>query len=67
MSVSPAVRKSPNSSLSRRKSECQELGALPRTMKARGRPGDTALQRHATFFDDNGERAVDVAECARGL
>ena len=36
-------------------------------MKARSRPGDTTLQRHASFFDDNGDRAVDVAECTRGL
>ena len=67
MSVSTAVRKSPNSSLSRRKSEGQESSALPRTLKARSRPGDTTLQRHASFFDDNGDRAVDVAECTRGL
>jgi len=68
MSYSTAVRKSsPNSSLSRRKSEGQESGALPRTLKARSRLGDTALQRHASFFDDNGDRAIDVAECTRGL
>jgi peroxygenase len=40
---------------------------LPRTLKARSRPGDTTLQRHASFFDDNGDRGVDVAECALGL
>jgi peroxygenase len=40
---------------------------LPRTLKARSRRGDTALQRHVSFFDDNGDRAVDVAECTRGL
>jgi hypothetical protein len=40
---------------------------LPLTMKARSRPGDTTLQRHASFFDDNGDRKVDVAECTRGL
>ena len=51
----------------RRKSGGQESGALPRTLKARSRPGDTTLQRHASFFDDNGDRAVDVAECTRGL
>ena len=67
MSVSKAVPKSPKSSPSRRKSEAQESGALPRTLKARSRPGDTTLQRHASFFDDNGDRAVDVAECTRGL
>ena len=36
-------------------------------MKARSRPADTTLQRHASFFDDNGDRGVDVAECTRGL
>jgi hypothetical protein len=36
-------------------------------LKARSRPGDTTLQRHASFFDDNGDRSVDVAECVRGL
>jgi hypothetical protein len=40
---------------------------LPRTLKARSRPADTTLQRHASFFDDNGDRGVDVAECTRGL
>ena len=41
--------------------------ALPRTLKARSRPGDTTLQRHASFFDDDGDRGIDVAECTRGL
>jgi len=67
MSASTAIRKSPNSSLSRRKSEGQVSRELPRTLKARSLPGDTTLQRHASFFDDNGDRAVDVAECTRGL
>jgi len=40
---------------------------LPRTLKARSRPTDTTLQRHVSFFDDNGDRGVNVAECARGL
>lgn len=40
---------------------------LPRTLKARSRPGDTTLQRHVSFFDDDGDRGVGVAECARGL
>ena len=40
---------------------------LPRTLKARSRRGDTTLQRHASFFDDNGDRGVGVGECARGL
>jgi len=39
----------------------------PRTLKARSRPGDTTLQRHVSFFDDDGDRGVGVAECARGL
>jgi hypothetical protein len=40
---------------------------LPRTLKARSRPADTTLQRHASFFDDDGDRGVDLAECTRGL
>jgi len=40
---------------------------LPRTLKVRSRATDTTLQRHVSFFDDNGDRGVDVAECARGL
>jgi hypothetical protein len=36
-------------------------------MKARSRSTDTTLQRHVSFFDDNGDRSVDVAECTRGL
>jgi peroxygenase len=67
MSVSKAVPKSPKSLPFHRKSDGQALGALPRTLKARSRPGDTALQRHTSFFDDNGDRAVDVVECTRGL
>lgn len=51
----------------RRKLENRKSGALPRTLKARSRDGDTTLQRHASFFDDNGDRGVDVAECTRGL
>lgn len=67
MSASTAIPKSPNSSLSRRKSEGQVSRALPRPLKARSLPGDTTLQRHASFFDDNGDRAIDAAECTRGL
>ena len=67
MSVPKAARKSSRSLPARRKSEAQESGALPRTLKARSRAGDTTLQRHASFFDDNGDRGVDVAECTRGL
>ncbi len=40
---------------------------LPRTLKARSRSTDTTLQRHVSFFDDNGDRGVDVAKCTRGL
>ena len=51
----------------RRKAGPDEAAALPRTLKARSRPADTTLQRHVSFFDDNGDRGVNVAECARGL
>ena len=67
MRVSNAVPKRPNSSPGRRKPGVQASGALPRTLAARSRPGDTALQRHVSFFDDDGDRGVGVAECARGL
>ncbi len=67
MSASSAVRKPGSSSPSRRNSKGRESRELPRTLKARSRPGDTTLQRHASFFDDNSDRAVDVAECTRGL
>jgi hypothetical protein len=40
---------------------------LPRTLKARSRAADTTLQRHVSFFDDDGDRGVGVAECTRGL
>ncbi len=40
---------------------------LPRTLKARSRRTDTTLQRHASFFDDDGDRGIGLAECARGL
>jgi len=42
-------------------------GALPRTLRARSRASDTTLQRHLSFFDDNGDRGVGLAECTRGL
>lgn len=67
MSASAAVRKSTGSSPSGRKPESMESRALPRTLKARSRPGDTTLQRHVSFFDDDGDRAVGVTECTRGL
>ena len=40
---------------------------MPPTLKARSRATDTTLQRHASFFDDDGDRGVGVAECTRGL
>lgn len=67
MNAATIVRKRPNSRRPRRLSEHSDSGGLPRTLKARSRPGDTTLQRHASFFDDDGDRSVDVAECARGL
>jgi hypothetical protein len=52
---------------SRRKAASAAVGTLPRTLRARSRATDTPLQRHVSFFDDNGDRGVDVAECTRGL
>ena len=52
---------------SRRKAGGDDGRVLPRTLKARSRPTDTTLQRHVSFFDDNGDRGVSVVECARGL
>jgi peroxygenase len=57
----------PGSASSRHRTEDREHGVLPRTMKARSRSTDTTLQRHASFFDDDGDRSVDVAKCTRGL
>jgi peroxygenase len=67
MSVPKASLKSRKSPRNPRDAEGPESDVLPRTLKARSRRGDTALQRHVSFFDDNGDRAVDVAECTRGL
>jgi peroxygenase len=67
MSVPKASPKSHTSPRNPRDAEGSESDVLPRTLKARSRRGDTALQRHVSFFDDNGDRAVDVAECTRGL
>src|SRR5512141_3284176 len=67
MKIPKAGPKSAKSTPARRKAEGQASGTVPRTLKARSRPGDTTLQRHASFFDDNGDRCVDVAECTRGL
>jgi len=51
----------------RRKAGVKEAGALPRTLRARSRASDTTLQRHLSFFDDDGDRGVGLAECTRGL
>lgn len=51
----------------RRKAGGKAAGALPRTLRARSRASDTTLQRHLSFFDDNGDRGVGLAECTRGL
>lgn len=67
MSVPKTAPKSSSSLPAHRKAERRASGALPRTLKARSRPDDTTLQRHASFFDDNGDRGVGVAECASGL
>jgi len=67
MKTNKATPKPAKSTPARTKAKGAESGMLPLTMKARSRPGDTTLQRHASFFDDNGDRQVDVAECTRGL
>jgi hypothetical protein len=67
MKVPKAAPKSRKSSPARRVAGGQRSGLLPRTLKARSRPGDTTLQRHASFFDDDGDRVIGIAECARGL
>ena len=67
MRVSKAALKPSKSPRGRRKPDRQESGALARTLRARSRSADTTLQRHASFFDDNGDRRIDFAECTRGL
>jgi peroxygenase len=67
MKIPSATPKRAKPASSRTRAKGAEPGMLPRTMKARSRPGDSALQRHASFFDDDGDRSVDVAECTRGL
>lgn len=67
MKVAQAAPKARKSSPARRVAEGRRSGLLPRTLKARSRPGDTTLQRHASFFDDDGDRLIGIAECARGL
>ncbi|MEY2920916.1 MAG: hypothetical protein RL261_2221 [Pseudomonadota bacterium] len=51
----------------RRKSAGKVAGARPRTLRARSRATDTTLQRHLSFFDDDGDRGIGLAECTRGL
>ncbi len=67
MTKSDKARRRAKPSTSRRKAGGAGGAVLPRTLKARSRPSDTTLQRHVSFFDDNGDRGVDLAECARGL
>lgn len=67
MTTSSATPRRLRSPPSRRRVRGGADEALPRTLKARSRRSDTTLQRHVSFFDDNGDRRVDVAECARGL
>ncbi len=67
MTISKAAPRRAKRSTSRRKTGGGGGDVLPRTLKARSRPTDTTLQRHVSFFDDNGDRGVGVAECARGL
>jgi len=67
LTISKAAPRRAKSATSRRKAGGDNGRVLPRTLKARSRPADTTLQRHVSFFDDNGDRGVDVAECARGL
>jgi hypothetical protein len=67
LTVSKAAPSRAKSATSRRKTGGERGRVLPRTLKARSRPTDTTLQRHVSFFDDNGDRGVDVAECTRGL
>jgi peroxygenase len=67
MTTARAIPRRAKSPASRCKAGADEAAALPRTLKARSRPADTTLQRHVSFFDDNGDRGVNVAECTRGL
>jgi len=62
-----ATQRRAKASTSRRKAGGHGGGALPRTLKARSRPTDSTLQKHVSFFDDDGDRGVGVAECANGL
>ncbi len=66
MSSRSAARRA-KPSTGRRKAGTDARVVLPRTLKARSRATDTTLQRHVSFFDDNGDRGVDLAECARGM
>ncbi len=60
-------RRATKSPTTRRKPAGAAASALPRTLQARSRPTDTPLQRHLSFFDDNGDRGLGLAECTRGL
>jgi hypothetical protein len=60
LTVSKAAPSRAKSATSRRKTGGERGRVLPRTLKARSRPTDTTLQRHVSFFDDNGDRGVDI-------
>jgi len=67
LTLAKAAPRLTKASASRRKAGGKEAGALPRTLRARSRTSDTTLQRHLSFFDDNGDRGVGLEECTRGL
>ena len=67
MTLTRAIPRRTKSPTTRRKPAGAAASALSRTLQARSRPNDTPLQRHLSFFDDNGDRGVDLAECTRGL
>ena len=67
MTIARTMPRRAKAPTSRRKAAGAADGELPRTLKARSRLTDTTLQRHVSFFDDNGDRGVDLAECTRGL
>ncbi len=67
MTLARAVPRRTKAPTTRRKPTGAVANALPRTLMARSRASDTTLQRHLSFFDDNGDRGVDLAECTRGL
>jgi peroxygenase len=67
MTVAHAASKLHNPIPGRRDAVRRASCLLPRRLSARSRPGDTTLQRHVSFFDDDGDRVVGVTECTRGL